>query len=398
MTLDQNNNDGLMSKLFEALNNNSTGGVRSLLEGILNALMKLERENCIQAKPYERNPERQAYANGFKEKTLNTRMGTLELQIPQVRGLSFYPQCIEKGPRSERALKLAVAEMYLQGVSTRKVEAITQTLCGIDFTSTQVSRATKELDEEFGVFRNRPLGTFKYLFLDATYLKVRHNGTVIDQAILIAYGVNEDGNREIVGASTCLSEAEIHWRTFLESLVKRGLNGIELITSDDHAGLRKARQKIFPSIPWQRCQFHMSQNAQSYAPKKSLREPIAQAMKDIFNSPDLNSAKQNAIEISKKFTKCAPEFSAWLDKNIEEGLAFYNYPRTHWKKIRTSNGIERVNREIKRRTRVAVLFPNAEAALRLVTGVLIEIHEEWITNKIYLKMTDKKEEKYREAI
>ncbi len=325
-------------------------------------------------------------------------MGSLELQVPQVRGLSFYPQCIEKGSRSERALKLAVAEMYLQGVSTRKVEAVTQALCGIDFTSTQVSRAAKELDGEFEVFRNRLLGTFKYLFLDATYLKVRNNGTVIDQAVLIAYGINSEGKREIIGASTSLSEAEVHWREFLESLVKRGLTGLELITSDDHVGLRKARQKVFPSVPWQRCQFHMSQNAQSYAPKQSLREPIAQAMRDIFNGPDLNSAKQKAYEISKNFIKCAPEFSSWLDSNIEEGLTCYNFPRSHWKKIRTSNGIERVNREIKRRTRVAVLFPNAEAALRLVTGVLIEIHEEWITNKIYLKMTEKKEYKYQEAV
>ena len=398
MTLDQNNYNGLMLKLFEVLNSNHSGGIRALLEGLLNSLMKLERENAIQAKPYERSSERQGYANGFKGRILNTRMGSLELQIPQVRGLSFYPQCIERGSRSERALKLAVAEMYLKGVSTRKVEAVTQALCGIDCTSTQVSRATKELDDEFEIFRNRLLGSFKYLFLDATYLKVRHSGTVINQSILIAYGVNNKGKREIVGASTSLSEAEIHWRTFLESLVKIGLNGLELITSDDHVGLKMARQKVFPSVPWQRCQFHMSQNAQSYTPKKSLKEPIGQVMRDIFNSPDLENAKQRAAEASKKFIMKAPEFSSWLENNIEEGLTCFNFPRSHWIKIRTSNCLERVNREIKRRTRVAVLFPNAESALRLVTGVLIEIHEDWITDKIYLKMTENKEEKYSKAI
>ena len=398
MTLDRNNYNELMLELFEVLNNNQSEGIRSLLEGILNSLMKLERENAIQAKPYERNPDRQGYSNGFKERTLNTRMGALDLQIPQVRGLSFYPQCIEKGSRSERALKLAVAEMYLKGVSTRKVESITKVLCGMDFTSTQVSRATKELDEEFEIFRNRLLGSFKYIFLDATYLKIRHTGTVINQSVLIAYGINNEGKREIIGASTSLSEAEVHWRTFLESLVKRGLNGLELITSDDHAGLQKARQKVFPSVPWQRCQFHMSQNAQSYAPKKSLKEPIGQAMRDIFNSPDLDDAKQRAKTTAEKFMKKAPEFSSWLENNIEEGLTCFNFPRSHWIKIRTSNGLERVNREIKRRTRVAVLFPNAEAALRLVTGVLIEIHEDWITDKIYLKMTENKEKKYSEAI
>jgi len=398
MTLDQNNYNGLMLKLFEVLNNNHSGGIRSLLEGILNSLMKLERENAIQAKPYERNPERQGYANGFKERTLKTRMGALELQIPQVRGLSFYPQCVEKGSRSERALKLAVAEMYLKGVSTRKVEAITQVLCGLDFTSTQVSRATKELDEEFEIFRNRLLGSFKYIFLDATYLKVRHSGTIINQSVLIAYGVNNEGKREIIGASTSLSEAEVHWRIFLESLVKRGLNGLELITSDDHVGLKKARQRVFPSVPWQRCQFHMSQNAQSYAPKKSLKEPIGQAMRDIFNSLDLDNAKQRAEATVKSFMKKAPEFSSWLENNIEEGLTCFNFPRSHWIKIRTSNGLERVNREIKRRTRVAVLFPNAESALRLVTGVLIEIHEGWITDKVYLKMPEEKVKKFQMVI
>lgn len=397
MTLDHNKYNELMLKLFEELNNNHSreNGIRSLLEGILNAAMKLERENFINAKPYERNSERIGYANGYKDKILNTRMGTLDLQVPQVRGLSFYPQCIEKGSRSERALKLAVAEMYLKGVSTRKVEAITQELCGMNFTSTQVSRATKELDAEFEIFRNRLLGGFEYLFLDATYLKIRHNGMVIDQATLIAYGVNKEGKREIIGASTSLSEAEVHWRDFLESLVKRGINGIKLIISDDHFGLRKARQKVFPSVPWQRCQFHMSKNAQSYASKLSLKEPIAQAMRDIFNSSDLRGARQKVDEISKKFIKIAPEFVEWLNNNIEEGLICFNFPRKHWMKIRTTNSLERVNREIKRRTRVAVLFPNAESALRLVTGVLIEIHEDWVTDKIYLKMEEKKETKYQ---
>ena len=351
----------------------------------------------FQAQHYERNPDRQGYANGFKERVLNTRMGALELQIPQVRGLSFYPQCIEKGSRSERALKLAVAEMYLKGVSTRKVEAITQVLCGMDFTSTQVSRATKELDEEFEVFRNRLLGSFKYVFLDATYLKIRHNGTVINQSILISYGVNSEGKREILGVSTSLSEAEVHWRAFLENLVKRGLNGVELIISDDHVGLKNARQKVFPSIPWQRCQFHISQNAQRYAPKQSLKEPIAIAMRSIFNSSDLVSAKQKALQVVKSFEKNAPEFASWLENNIEESLTCFNFPRSH-QKIRTTNGLEGVNRGIKRRTRVAMLFPNAESALRLVTGVLIEIHEEWVTGKVYLKMKENKEKKYQEAI
>ena len=388
MTLDQSNNNDLMLQLFEVLNTDHSDGIRSLLEGILNAAMKMEREKALQAKPYERSPERQGYANGFKSKNFNSRLGTLDLQIPQVRGLSFYPSCLEKGSRSERALKLAVAEMYLKGVSTRKVESITQALCGIDFTSTQVSRATKELDEEFNIFRNRLLGSFKYVFLDAIYLKIRHNGTVIDQSVLIAYGVNKKGKREILGASTSLSEAEVHWRSFLESLVRRELNGVELIISDDHVGLKKARQRVFPTIPWQRCQFHMSQNAQSYAPKRSLRQDIAIAMRDIFNSSDFESAKRKTNEILNLFAKSAPEFCRWLEQNIDEGLTCFHFPRNHQRRIRTTNSLERVNREIKRRTRVAVLFPNPESALRLVTGVLVEIHEDWITERKYLGMNE----------
>ena len=386
MTSDPRKNNDLMAKLFEALNTDHSEAMRSLLEGILNILMKLEREKTLQAKPYERTEERQGYANGFKPKVLNTRMGVLDLQVPQVRGLTFYPQCLDKGCRSERALKIAVAEMYLKGVSTRKVEAITQALCGMDFTSMQVSRAAKELDENFEAFRSRPLGVFPYIYLDAIYLKVRHNGSVIDQSTLIAYGVNEQGTREILGASMSLSEAEVHWRNFLENLTKRGLSGVQLIISDDHRGLRKARQKVFPSISWQRCQFHLSQNAQSYAPKKSLREPIAIAMRDIFNSCHLTEAKRKAREVAESFMKIAPEFSHWLEEDIEEGLVCFHFPRKHQRRIRTTNGLERVNREIKRRTRVAVLFPNAESALRLVTGVLIEIHEEWITERRYLDM------------
>jgi len=303
--LDQTN-DTLMMKIFEALNSDQGDGMRALLESVLNVSMKIERENAIGATHYERNTERKGYANGFKPKMLNSRMGTLNLKIPQVRGFSFYPQSIEKGGRSERALKLAVAEMYLKGVSTRRVEAITHVLCGLDFTSTQVSRAAKELDAEFDSFRNRPLGRYKYLFLDALYLKVRHDGSVIDQAVLIAYGVNQFGRRELLGASTSLSEAEVHWRVFLENLSMRGLTGIELITSDDHSGLRASLKKIFPSVKWQRCQFHMSQNAQSYAPKKTLKEPIAESMREIFNSRNMTEARERTKEVVLRFSFISP--------------------------------------------------------------------------------------------
>ena len=379
--------DSIIEEIFKGLIGQGTEGIRPVLELLLNTAMKVEREHFLGAGAHERSEERKGYANGYKPKQVHTRMGALELSVPQVRGLSFYPKSIEKGCRSERALKTAIAEMYLGGVSTRDVTNITQELCGLEVSSTQVSRVTAELDEEFEKFRNRPIGEICYLLVDAIYLKVRHNGSVMDMAVLLAYGINPEGKREILGASTSLSEAEVHWREFFTHLQSRGMRGLRLIISDDHAGMKSARKAVFPSIPWQRCQFHLAQNAQSYAPKKSMREEIAQVMREIFNCPNIEMARDMVKRTVEKYQKKAPEFAKWLEGNIEEGLTVYQFPEEHRKKIRTSNGIERLNREIKRRTRVAVLFPNKASALRLVTGVIIEIHEEWVTGKQYLDMS-----------
>jgi transposase-like protein len=376
--------DSIIEEIFKGLIGQGTEGIRPVLELLLNTAMKVEREHFLGAGAHERSEERKGYANGYKPKQVHTRMGALELSVPQVRGLSFYPKSIEKGCRSERALKTAIAEMYLGGVSTRDVTNITQELCGLEVSSTQVSRVTAELDEEFEKFRNRPIGEICYLLVDAIYLKVRHNGSVMDMAVFLAYGINPEGKREILGASTSLSEAEVHWREFFTHLQSRGMRGLRLIISDDHAGMKSARKAVFPSIPWQRCQFHLAQNAQSYAPKKSMREEIAQVMREIFNCPNIEMARDMVKRTVEKYQKKAPEFAKWLEGNIEEGLTVYQFPEEHRKKIRTSNGIERLNREIKRRTRVAVLFPNKASALRLVTGVIIEIHEEWVTGKQYL--------------
>jgi len=380
-------NDTLIDQIVKGLIGQGPEGLKPVIEALMNAAMKVERDQFLGAAAYERTEERRDYANGYKPKGLQTRLGALELKVPQVRGLQFYPQSLEKGTRSEKALKLAIAQMYLEGVSTRRVQDITELLCGYEVSSTQVSRLTQELDGQFEQFRNRPIGEILYIFFDATYLKVRHNGSVISMAILLAYGVNSEGKREILGASASLSEAEVHWREFLKSLQARGMYGVRLGISDDHPGLKNARAAVFPSVLWQRCQFHLSQNAQAYAPKKSMRFEIGEVMREIFSSPTLEIAldmKRRAIE---KYQKRAPEFSKWLEENIDEGLTVYQFPKEHRKKLRTSNGMERVNREIKRRTRVAVLFPNKESALRLVTGVIIEIHEEWITGRQYLDMS-----------
>ncbi|MBF0300460.1 MAG: IS256 family transposase [Oligoflexia bacterium] len=386
-TNDQRNHS-ILDDVLKTLTEEGTGGILKVMTTLMNEAMKIERSSVLKAAPYERAEDRTGHANGYKDKTINTSMGKITLDIPQARGISFYPQCLEKGMRSERALKLAIAEMYVTGVSTRKVTEITEKLCGMEISSTQVSRLTKLLDVELYNFRNRQLGQMRYLLLDAIYEKIRHNGIVISLPVLIAIGINKAGKREVLGISVGLSEAEIHWREFLVSLVNRGLTGLELITSDDHPGLKAARKSVFPSVPWQRCQFHIAQNAQQYAPKKSMRIEIGQEVRNIFNSPTIEDAREYINKVINKYNKKAPEFVNWLNTNIEEGLVVYNFPKEHRIKIRTANMIERLNKEIRRRTRVAGLFPNQESVLRLVTALLQEEHEGWETEAPYVKILE----------
>ncbi len=374
--------------IVKLLISQGTDAILPVFRTLMNEAMKIERNEAIGAKPYERSDNRQGYANGYKDKTINTGIGKITLDIPQARGMSFFPQSLEKGMRSERALKLAIAEMYVTGVSTRKISDITEKLCGLNISSTQVSNLTKLLDEDLNKFRTRSLGSFMYVQLDAIYEKIRYSGTVQSLPVFIAIGIDKLGKREVLGVSTSLSEAEIHWRSFMVSLHKRGLSAMQLITSDDHPGLKKAARSVFPSVPWQRCQFHMASNAQSYAPKKNMKLEIGQAVRNIFNSPTIEDARDFINKTINKFTKSAPKFVKWLEENIEEGLVVYNYPKEHRIKIRTSNCLERVNKEIRRRTKVAGLFPNEASALRLVTAILQETHESWATEPPYVKIMD----------
>lgn len=374
----------LMSQLLEMVGKEGTDSLLGAFRLLLNEAMCLERGQVLGAQPYERTEARQGYANGFKDKTLKTRLGEVTVQVPQTRGVSFYPQSLERGCRSEKALKLAIAEMYVMGVSTRKVTAVMEKLCGLEVSSTQVSRLSAELDSELDTFRNRPLGDYPYVFLDAQYQKVRRDGSVRDLAVLIAVGVNPEGKREVLGVSGSLSEAEVHWRTFLAGLQKRGLSGIHLITSDDHAGLRKARRALLPSVPWQRCQFHLAQNAQAHVPREAMRAEVGQAIRDIFGAASLLDAKAKLAKTVKDYARKAPELARWMEENLEEGFTVFQFQRESWKKLRTSNVLERTNREVKRRTRVASLFPNEASCLRLVTAVLQEIHEEWTVGRVYL--------------
>jgi len=355
------------------------------LRRIINQAMQLERQQHLGVGPYERSDARNGYANGYKPKTVQTRVGALDLDIPQVRDSSFYPSSLEKGLRSERALKIALAEMYVQGVSTRKVAKITEQLCGFEVTSTQVSRAAKELDQILEQWRNRPLGAYPYVYLDARYEKVRHNGSVVDVAVLVAIGVSETGHRQILGTSIALSEQEAHWRDFLRSLQERQLHGVRLFISDAHEGLKAARKAVFPSVPWQRCQFHLQQNAQAYVPKQEMKKKVAADIRSIFTAPTVSEAQRLLGQLLERYEKSAPRLTAWAEKNIPEGLTVFQFPSEHWRRIRTSNVLERVNQEIRRRTRVATIFPNEASCLRLVSAVLMEISEDWETGRIYLK-------------
>jgi putative transposase len=354
---------------------------------LLNEAMRIERAQVLGAAPYERTEERRGYANGFKPKTIDTRLGALQLQVPQVRGeVDFYPSALERGVRSERALKLAIAEMYVQGVSTRKVTQILEQMCGLEITSTQVSRAAALLDEQLEQWRNRPLGEMPYLILDARYEKVRLNGTVVSCAVLSAIGISPEGKRTVLGVSVSLSEAEVHWREFLTGLQARGLHGVQLIVSDDHAGLKAAATARFAGVPWQRCQFHLAQNALHHVPRSSLRPQIAAELRAIFNAPSWSEADAKLRQVVEKYRKSAARLATWLEENVPEALTVFELPAAHRRYLRTSNMLERVHKEVKRRTRVATLFPHEASLLRLVSAVMMEITEEWETGKVYLNM------------
>ena len=381
------NHPQLLKSVLQLLNDEGSDGFAEGLRLLVNQAMQAERSNVLQAQPFERTDARLGHANGFKPKTLKTRLGPITFAIPQVRGdVEFYPSALDKGIRSEQALKLALAEMYIQGVSTRKVSAILEELCGTSVSSTHVSQCAARLDADLLLWRTRPLAAFPYVFLDARYEKVRHGGRVIDCAVLIALGIAPDGKRSILGLSVALSEAEVHWRNFLQSLQQRGLCGLQLLVSDDHPGLAAARRTVFPSLPWQRCQFHLQQNAQAYVPHLEMRPKVAADIRSIFHCADRPSAERRLKEIVTAYSASAPKLSAWLETAIPEGLTVFDFPAEHQRRLRTSNPLERVNQEIKRRTRVARIFPNDASLLRLVSALLAEISDDWESSKTYLNM------------
>lgn len=375
---------GTWSDLLDLLCDHGFAGIAQAMQVLLNEAMKVERSAVLGARPHERTPLRRGQANGFKPKTIQTRLGPLELRVPQTRGVPFYPSSLEKGQRSERALKLAIAEMYVQGVTTRKVTAVMEELCGLEVTSTQVSRAVQALDAELTAWRERPLGEIPYVFLDARYEKVRVNGVVVSCSLLVAIGITPEGRRTVLGLSVSLSEAEVHWRDFLASLQARGLHGVQLVVSDDHAGLKAALAARMAGVKWQRCQFHLAHNLLDYLPPNVSQEEASAELRGVFNAPSRAEAQRLLALMVQKYEPLSKKLAAWLESAVPEGLTVFDFPVEHRRRLRTNNSLERLNREIKRRTRVATLFPNEASLLRLATAVLMETDEEWQSDKRYL--------------
>ena len=335
------NSTGL-DEILELLKADNATPLVSALQVLMNAAMLFERQKALGASPYERSEERAGYANGFKPRTLNTRLGALQLKVPQTRGVEFYPSMLEKGQRSERAL--------------------------------------------MAPSRERELGAVLFVFVDATDEKVRRNGIVEDAAILTAFGVDSEGKRRVLGVSVAVSEAEVHWRQFLESLAKRGLHGIKLIISDAHSGLKKALQAVYPNVPWQRCQFHLQQNAGAFAQRIEQRKEIASTLRRIFQAPDRAEAERQLKIAIDSAQKTNPKLAEWMEENVVQGLTCFQFPEKIRRRIRTTNMVERNNRELKRRTRVASLFVSESSILRLVSALLMEQDEAWIGEKIYLDL------------
>lgn len=384
-------NDTPIAAVMEQLIAEGPEGMAQVFTTLFNLAMRFERERFLGAGHYERTPERRGYANGAKPKTIDTPMGTLTVDVPKTAGSDepFYPSSLERGRRSSRAVMLAVAEMYVKGVSTRDVEAVMAEFGIASLSSTQVSRAAKLLDGELHAWRNRPLGDFRHLFLDARYEKEREAGVVRDAAVLSAIGIDADGRRRILGVSSQASEAEVHWRAFLDGLVERGLRSVTSITSDDHAGLGAARKAVLPGALWQRCQFHLAQNAIHHAPTQAIRKRIGAELRRVWNAPDRITAEQELKRLVESYRGSADRLATWLESNVPEGLTVFALPEHTRRRLRTANPIERaIQQEIKRRTVKVRVFPSRDALLRLVTAVLVEIDEEWAaSNRTYLNWT-----------
>jgi putative transposase len=355
-------------------------GVRALSQ----AIMEMEVEEHIGAARHERSPGRTGQRNGYRQRIWDTRVGAVELSIPRVRDSSYFPSLLEPRRRAERALSAVVQEAYVHGISTRKVDELVKALGMTGISKSRVSELCEQLDEEVECFRNRPLeGPYPYVWLDATYLKARQDGRVVSTAVVIAVGVKGDsGEREVLGLDVGPSEDGAFWSSFLRSLVARGLSGVRLVTSDAHRGLKGAIEAVLQGASWQRCRVHFMRNALSLVPK-AAQQMVGATIRTVFAQPDAASAKEQWRRVADGFRSRFPKLSELMEKVEEDMLSYAAFPAEHWQKIWSNNPLERLNKEVKRRTEVVGIFPNEAAVIRLVGSVLSEQHDEWQVGKRY---------------
>ena len=367
--------------------------LRPLVQEIVQQVLEAEMDEAIGAEKGERTPNRQGYRSGYYGRTLVTRVGKLELRVPQDRQGRFRTEVFERYQRSEKALVGALTEMYVQGVSTRKVKVITEELCGHEVSASTISRLNVKLDEELEHFAKRKLPeAYPYLILDARYEKVREDGVIASQAVMIAIGVDWEGRRNVLAVELANRESQSSWKEFCVALKARGLNGVEVVISDDHAGLRKAIAEVFTEAVWQRCYVHFLRNALDYLPRKADNDCLTE-LRWIYDRRSIEEARQDLAAWLKKWSNRYPKLCDWVEGNIEETLTFYRLPRQHHKNLKSTNLLERLNEEIKRRTLVVRIFPNTAACLRLIRALAVETHENWIEATRYLNMEYLKEHK-----
>jgi putative transposase len=374
--------------------------LRTMVKEVIEEVLEQEMEEAVGARKGERTALRVGYRSGYYERSLTTRVGTMELRIPQDRDGRFSTELFDRYQRSEKALFSALAEMYVQGVSTRKVKAITEELCGHAFSASAISRINQTLDEQLEQFSQRKLDEeYPYLILDARYERVRINGTIDPQAVLIAIGINHEGRRCVLAVELANRESRGSWKEFLIKLKDRGLRGIELVVSDDHAGLKMAIREVLADAAWQRCYVHFLRNALDYLPRRGGDDCLRE-LRWLYDRRDVKEARTDLASWLSKWQSKYAKLCLWVEENIEETLTFYRFPLAHHKHIKSTNMLERLNQEIKRRTHVVRIFPNEKSCLRLIRALALETHEHWIEGTRYLNMEalrDLKKERVRTA-
>jgi putative transposase len=366
--------------------------LQPVVQEAVQAILEMEMEECLQAGKHERTEDRQGYRSGYYRRRLITRVGTLVLRVPQDRSGRFSTEVFEQYQRSEKALVAALAQMYVQGVSTRKVAAVTQELCGHEFSASSISQITSRLEEQLAQFSRRPLEVeFAYLILDARYERVREGGIIVNRAIQIALGIDWEGRRQVLAVEYAQRESQSSWKDFLLGLKQRGLAGVRLVVSDDHAGLKAAIKEVLPEAWWQRCYVHFLRNTLDYLPRKG-DENCLQELRWMYERRDAFEARRDLKAWLEKWSAKYPKLCVWVEANIEETWSFYQLPLTHHKHLKSTNMLERFNQEIKRRTLVVRIFPDEASCLRLVRAVAAETHEEWMEGSRYLNMDPFKEQ------